>query len=180
MKNILSLIILIGFLTPITAQTEFPLYADKIPNARNVSDKEQIVDRKKEDRAAIDTSVPTLTFFKPDFPNGKVSFVLVEVMPERPSTKKACWSPDLLFRTASLLLYLNTGFHRTEQTWINPWHLYRMLSRLLGWFEKKHLNLKWIRVKLASWDFLPGGTWPLPQQLIFKRMPTPTKRIPLV
>lgn len=75
MKNILSLIILIGFLNPVTAQIEFPLYPDKIPNAKNVSDKEQIVERKKEDRAAIDTSVPTLTFFKPEYSNGKAVII---------------------------------------------------------------------------------------------------------
>ncbi len=74
-KRSLIIIIAIIWITPMVAQSEFPLYPDKIPNARNVPDLEKIVERKVRDRAVYNTSMPTLTAFLPENPNGKAVII---------------------------------------------------------------------------------------------------------
>lgn len=57
------------------AQKEISLYSGLIPNARNVADPERVEERGENNRAYIDTAIPTLTIFSPEKPNGKAVIV---------------------------------------------------------------------------------------------------------
>lgn len=54
---------------------EMPLYPDSIPNSRNVPDAEHTELRPYGVRFIYDTSIPTLTVFRPDHPNGKAVII---------------------------------------------------------------------------------------------------------
>ncbi|MFK8010076.1 MAG: alpha/beta hydrolase [Saprospiraceae bacterium] len=75
MKKYLLLNLCVIFSFMLQAQQVIPLYQGKIPNARNVPDPEQLLERGKNNRAYVDTAIPTLTIFKPKFPNGKAVII---------------------------------------------------------------------------------------------------------
>lgn len=53
---------------------DIPLYRAKIPNSRDAPDMERI-ERPYGDRFILETSIPTLTVFRPDHPNGKAIII---------------------------------------------------------------------------------------------------------
>ncbi|MFK7771664.1 MAG: alpha/beta hydrolase [Saprospiraceae bacterium] len=75
MKNYLLLNLCIIFSFMLQAQQVIPLYQGKIPNSRNVPDPEKLLERGENNRAYVDTAIPTLTIFKPKFPNGKAVII---------------------------------------------------------------------------------------------------------
>ena len=68
---------ILGDWTKLQAYTrkEIPLYDKNIPNNRNVADPETVVERGKNNRAFINTAVPTLTIFQPEKPNGQAIII---------------------------------------------------------------------------------------------------------
>ncbi|MFK7949727.1 MAG: pectinesterase family protein [Saprospiraceae bacterium] len=56
-------------------QKELPLYENKVPNNRHVADPETVVERGKNNRAFINTSVPTLMVLQPKKPNGQAVII---------------------------------------------------------------------------------------------------------
>ncbi len=76
MKILFTSILFFLIQTPCFSQTEIPLYETEIPNSRNVPDPETMVQRGgKNGRGFFDTSIPTLTIFKPTTPNGKAVII---------------------------------------------------------------------------------------------------------
>ncbi|MFK7979027.1 MAG: pectate lyase, partial [Saprospiraceae bacterium] len=61
--------------TDVGGTEEIPLYKGNIPNNKNELNTERIEYRKKGGRAIHNVAIPTLTIFKPKFPNGKAVII---------------------------------------------------------------------------------------------------------